>query len=79
MREQKVKVILHESWYPPDVTSRVAKETGAKMVVVSQSPGALKGTEDYIAHLDHLVSAIARPPSSRRALTPSACTPGPPT
>jgi len=41
------------------VTSRVAKETGAKMVVVSQSPGALKGTEDYIAHLDHLVSAIA--------------------
>ncbi len=59
MREQKVKVILHESWYPPDVTSRVAKETGAKMVVVSQSPGALKGTEDYIAHLDHLVSALA--------------------
>src|SRR5207249_953295 len=59
MREQKVKVILHESWYPSDVTSRVAKETGAKMVVVAQSPGALKGTEDYIAHLDHLVSAIA--------------------
>ena len=59
MREQKGKVILHESWYPPDVTSRVAKETGAKMVVVSQSPGALKGTEDYIAHLDHLVSALA--------------------
>jgi ABC-type Zn uptake system ZnuABC Zn-binding protein ZnuA len=59
MREQKVKVILHESWYPSDVTSRVAKETGAQMVVVAQSPGALKGTEDYIAHLDHLVSAIA--------------------
>src|SRR2546425_5962268 len=59
MREQKVKGILHESWYPSDVTSRVAKETGAKMVVVAQSPGALEGTEDYIADLEHLVSALA--------------------
>jgi ABC-type Zn uptake system ZnuABC Zn-binding protein ZnuA len=59
MREQKVRVIFHESWYSTDVTSRLAKETGAKMVVVSQSPGALKGTEDYVAHLDHLVGALA--------------------
>ena len=59
MREQKVKAILHESWYPTDVTSRIARETGAKMVVVAQSPGAVKGTEDYIAHLDHLVGALA--------------------
>ena len=59
MREQKVRVVLHESWYPSDVANRVAKETGAKMVVVPQSPGALKGTEDYIAHLDHLVGALA--------------------
>jgi ABC-type Zn uptake system ZnuABC Zn-binding protein ZnuA len=59
MREQKVRVILHENWYAPDVTNRVAKETGAKIVVVSQSPGAIKGTEDYIAHLDHLVGALA--------------------
>jgi len=36
-----------------------AKETGAKMVVVPQSPGALKGTEDYIAHVDHVVGALA--------------------
>jgi ABC-type Zn uptake system ZnuABC Zn-binding protein ZnuA len=59
MREQKVRVILHENWYPTDVTSRVAKETGAKMVVVPQSPGAIEGTEDYIAHFDHLVGALA--------------------
>jgi ABC-type Zn uptake system ZnuABC Zn-binding protein ZnuA len=59
MREQKVKAILHESWYPTDVTSRIARETGAKMVVVAQSPGAVKGTEDYIAHLDHVVGALA--------------------
>jgi len=59
MRELKVRVILHESWYSTDVTSRLAKETSAKMVVVSQSPGALKGTDDYVAHLDHLVGALA--------------------
>ena len=59
MREQKVKAILHESWYPTDVTSRIARETGAKMVVVAQSPGAVKGTEDYITHLDHVVGALA--------------------
>ena len=59
MREQKVRVILHESWYPTDVTNRVAKEAGAKVVVVPQSPGALKGTEDYVAHLDHVVGTLA--------------------
>jgi ABC-type Zn uptake system ZnuABC Zn-binding protein ZnuA len=59
MRERNVRIILHESWYPTDVTSRIAKETGAKMVVVPQSPGATKGTEDYIAHFDHLVDALA--------------------
>ena len=59
MREQKVRVILHESWYPTDVTNRIAKETGAKAVVVAQSPGAIKGTEGYITHLEHVVSALA--------------------
>ena len=59
MREQQIKVILHESWYPSDLTARIARETGAKMLVVPQSPGALKGTEDYITHLEHLVSALA--------------------
>jgi len=27
--------------------------------VVPQTPGAVKATDDYIAHLDHLVGAIA--------------------
>jgi len=49
---------------PRELVSPGCDESGregdrAKMVVVSQSPGALKGTEDYIAHLDHLVSALA--------------------
>jgi zinc/manganese transport system substrate-binding protein len=59
MRDEKVRVILHESWYPRDITERVARETGARMLVVPQTPGAVKGTEDYIAHMDYLVGAIA--------------------
>src|SRR3989441_1232391 len=59
IKEHKVRVVLHESWYPNDITSRIARETGARMLVVPQSPGALKGTDDYIAHVEYLVSALA--------------------
>ena len=59
MREHKVRVILHDRWYPPDITNRIARETGAKLLVVPQSPGAVKGTEDYISHVEHLVGALA--------------------
>jgi len=50
---------LHACWYPPDITNRIARETGAKLLVVPQSPGAVKGTEDYISHVEHLVGALA--------------------
>lgn len=59
MREEKIKVILVETWYPPDVPNLVARETGAKVLIVPQLPGAVRSTEDYIAHLDHLVNAVA--------------------
>jgi zinc/manganese transport system substrate-binding protein len=59
MRDEGVKVILVESWYRPTVADLVARETGAKVLVVPQSPGAVQGTEDYIAHLDYLVTAVA--------------------
>lgn len=59
MRDEKVRVILQESWYPRDLADLLARETGARLLVVPQSPGAVKGTEDYIAHLDYLVGAIA--------------------
>lgn len=60
MRDEKVKVILLESWYPPDVSNFVARETGAAVLVLPQTPGAVKGTDDYISHLDHLVTALAK-------------------
>jgi len=59
MREAPVKVILLESWYPPDTANLVARETGAKVLVVPQTPGAINGTDDYVAHLDYILTAIA--------------------
>jgi hypothetical protein len=38
----------------------VARQAGMALLVLPQSPGAVRGTEDYVAHMDHLVSALAR-------------------
>jgi zinc/manganese transport system substrate-binding protein len=60
MKDENVRVILLENWYPADAPNLVARETGARVVVLPQTPGAVKGTEDYIRHIDHIVTAIAR-------------------
>jgi len=60
MKEQRARVVMLESWYPPDTAAAVARQAGAKLVVVPQSPGAVRGTDDYIAHMDYLVTALAR-------------------
>jgi len=59
MRDEKAKVILLENWYAPDAANLVARETGAKVLAVPQTPGAVKGTDDYVAHLDYILTAIA--------------------
>ena len=59
MSVERVKVILHESWYPRELTDFVAQRTGATVLVVPQTPGAVKGTDDYIAHLGYLVHTLA--------------------
>jgi zinc/manganese transport system substrate-binding protein len=60
MRERRAKVVLVESWYPTDTAAAVARAAGAQVLVVPQSPGAVKGTDTYISHLDALVAAMAR-------------------
>jgi zinc/manganese transport system substrate-binding protein len=60
MRERRVKVVLVESWYPTDTPMAVARAAGARVLVVPQSPGAMKGTDTYISHLDALVTMLAR-------------------
>jgi ABC-type Zn uptake system ZnuABC Zn-binding protein ZnuA len=60
MKEQQVGAVLLESWYPPETAAAVARQAGARLVLVPQSPGAVRGTEDYVAHLEYLVDALAR-------------------
>lgn len=60
MRAQRARVVVLESWYAPDTAAAVARQAGARLVVVPQSPGAVRGTDDYIAHMDYLVTALAR-------------------
>jgi zinc/manganese transport system substrate-binding protein len=59
MRDERARVILLENWYAPDAANLVARETGAKVLAVPQTPGAVKGTDDYVAHLDYILTAIA--------------------
>ena len=60
MRERRTKVVLVESWYRTDTAAAVARAAGARLLGVPQSPGAVKGTDTYIAHLDFLVTSLAR-------------------
>ena len=60
MKEQRARVVVLESWYPPDSAAAVARLAGAKLVVIPQSPGAVPGTGDYIAHMDYVVNALAK-------------------
>lgn len=60
MKEQGARVVVLESWYPPESAAAVARLAGAKLVVIPQSPGAVAGTGDYIAHMDHVVTVLAK-------------------
>lgn len=60
MKEQGARLVVLESWYPPDNAAAVARLAGAKLVVIPQSPGAVPGTGDYISHMDHVVNALAK-------------------
>src|SRR5437762_2871374 len=60
MRDEKVRVILLENWYAADAASLVARETGAKVLVVPQTPGAVKGSDDDVLHLDRLQAGRVR-------------------
>jgi len=46
--------------YTLDTHGLFARLAGAKLVVIPQSPGAVPGTGDYIAHMDHVVTALAK-------------------
>ena len=62
MKRQNVKLILVEPYFDLKTPNAVARETGAKVVVLLPSVGGEKGVDDYIKLFDYdvdkLVSAI---------------------
>lgn len=60
MKEENVPLILLETYYPRKFADMVAKETGAKVVVVPSSVGAMKGVNDYFSLFDTIVSTIIK-------------------
>ena len=61
MKEQHVRVILHDPFLDRKTADTVAKATGAAVVDVTQFPGGTKGSEGgYVQMMDYLVNAVAK-------------------
>src|SRR5882672_6438048 len=60
MKEERIRVIIVEPWNDVKLATRVAEEAGAKAVVLASMVGGVKGTDSYIAALDHNVNALAQ-------------------
>ncbi len=59
MKAQKSKAIIVEPFHNRKIAEKVASSTGAKVVDFAQYPGALPGTDGYVALIDTLVSRLA--------------------
>jgi zinc/manganese transport system substrate-binding protein len=60
MKREKIKAILAEPFVNKRTASKVAADTGAKVVDVSYFPGGMSGTDgDYIALMDKVVAGLA--------------------
>jgi len=60
MKKEKVKLILTEPFYSRKYPNMLARETGAKVVVVPASIGGAKGVNNYFELMDKIISEIAR-------------------
>lgn len=59
MKAQKSKAVIVEPFHNRKIAEKVAASTGAKVVDFAQYPGALPGTDSYVALIDALVSRLA--------------------
>lgn len=51
IEENEVKIILKEPYFPKRSVKRVAKKSGARIVELTNFPGARPGAESYVANL----------------------------
>jgi ABC-type Zn uptake system ZnuABC Zn-binding protein ZnuA len=61
MKERGTRVVLVDPYVPRRTAEMVARQTGARVVDVTQYPGGVKGTEvGYIEMMDYLVTSISK-------------------
>jgi zinc/manganese transport system substrate-binding protein len=59
MKRAGVKALLVEPYFDTKTPDSIARETGAKVVVLPPSVGGVPPAKDYIALFDHLVGLLA--------------------
>jgi len=59
IRRERIRVIVSEPQLNPKIPEALARETGARVVVLSPLPGAMPGTETYLDLLRYNVDQLA--------------------
>jgi zinc/manganese transport system substrate-binding protein len=59
MKRTRTKVILMEPWYSRRDADFVARNTGAKVLVVPPSVGGQRGLDDYVEVMDNVIRQLA--------------------
>ena len=65
MRARGVKIIVRQPHEPEKNTAFLAQRTGAAVVLLAASVGALPGADDYISLFDANVAALSSVPAAR--------------
>ena len=58
MREQNVRVIAAEPFGDQKAVALIARDTGARALVVPSAVGGVKGVDDYLGLMEHLVTVL---------------------
>ena len=58
MKRQNVKIILMEPYFDAKTPNAIARETGARVVVLSPSVGGVKEVTDYFTMFDYNVNSV---------------------
>ena len=59
MKENHIKAIMVEPYQDRRIAEKIARSTEAKVIDVSQFPGGIPGTGDYMTLIDQLVKRLA--------------------
>lgn len=60
IKKEGVKLILVDNFYDPSLPKYIAKETGAKLVILPNQTGGEEGTETYFKLIDHILDRMLK-------------------